>query len=89
MRWICEVRRRKHEGQKPPDGCPTCGVDSDKFLALGATAVMIGRDAIRAAIGGGSAGVRMQMERLGSVLKKGMLMTGCPDLDSIDRSILR
>ena len=71
------------------DGGVRTGFDVLKFLALGAAAVMIGRDAIRAAIGGGSAGVRMQMERLGSVLKKGMLMTGCPDLDSIDRSILR
>jgi len=55
---------------------------------LGATAVLIGRDVIRAAIGGGPKGVELQMARLGSVLKKGMLMTGCPDLASIDRNIL-
>jgi isopentenyl diphosphate isomerase/L-lactate dehydrogenase-like FMN-dependent dehydrogenase len=71
------------------DGGVRTGFDVLKFLALGATAVMIGRDALRAAIGGGSAGVAMQMERLGSVLKKAMLMTGCPDLSSVDRSILR
>jgi isopentenyl diphosphate isomerase/L-lactate dehydrogenase-like FMN-dependent dehydrogenase len=71
------------------DGGVRTGFDVLKFLALGATAVMIGRDAIRAAIGGGSAGVAMQMVRLGSVLKKAMLMTGRPDLSSIDDSILR
>lgn len=71
------------------DGGVRTGFDVLKFLALGAAAVMVGRDAIRAAIGGGSAGVTMQMERLGSVLKKAMLMTGCPDLASIDRSVLR
>ena len=59
-----------------------------KMLALGADAVLVGRDLIRAAIGGGAAGVRMQMERLQKVLAHGMVMAGCPDLKSINRSIL-
>ncbi len=70
------------------DGGVRTGYDVLKLLALGATAVLIGRDVIRAAIGGGPKGVELQMARLGSVLKKGMLMTGCPDLASIDRDIL-
>ncbi len=70
------------------DGGVRTGYDVLKLLGLGATAVLIGRDVIRAAIGGGSKGVELQMNRLGSVLRKGMLMTGCKDLASIDRRIL-
>ncbi len=65
------------------DGGIRTGYDVLKMLALGADAVLVGRDLVRAAIGGGAAGVRMQIERLGSVLRHGMLMTGCKDLASV------
>ena len=45
-------------------------------------------DVVRAAIGGGIAGVRLQMERLGTVLKQAMLMTGCADLAAIGPGVL-
>ena len=70
------------------DGGVRTGYDVLKMLALGADYVLVGRDLIRAAIGGGEAGVRLQMERLGTVLARAMLMTGCRDVGSIGPHIL-
>ena len=64
------------------------GFDVLKMLALGADAVLIGRDIVRAAVGGGSEGVRIQMEYLQKILKRAMLMTGCPTLKEITPDIL-
>jgi isopentenyl diphosphate isomerase/L-lactate dehydrogenase-like FMN-dependent dehydrogenase len=58
------------------------------MLALGAEGVLVGRDIIRAAIGGAEEGVRLQMEYLKETLSKAMLMTGCKDIKSIDGSVL-
>ncbi|EFK09778.1 dehydrogenase, FMN-dependent [delta proteobacterium NaphS2] len=70
------------------DGGVRTGYDVIKMLALGADAVLIGRDVIRAAVGGGSLGVRLQMERLRNTLKRAMKLTGCPDLSAITSDIL-
>ena len=70
------------------DGGVRTGYDVIKMLALGADAVLIGRDVIRAAVGMGSQGVRIHMERMLQILKRSMLMTRCPDLSTIDASIL-
>ncbi len=70
------------------DGGVRTGYDVLKMLALGADYVLVGRDLIRASIGGGEEGVRLQMERLGTVLRRAMFMTGCADVDSIGSSIL-
>jgi 4-hydroxymandelate oxidase len=70
------------------DGGVRTGYDVLKFIALGANAVLIGRDIIRAAIGGGRQGVSLQMKHLQSVLKRAMLLTGCPNLAAIRPSIL-
>jgi len=70
------------------DGGVRTGYDVLKMLALGANAVLVGRDLIRAAIGGGAPGVGLHMQHLGKVLKRAMLMTGCPDLKSIGGQIL-
>jgi len=70
------------------DGGVRTGYDAIKMLALGADAVLIGRDVIRAAVGGGSLGVRLQMERLQTTLKRAMKMTGCPDLSAVTSDIL-
>ncbi len=70
------------------DGGVRTGYDVLKMLALGANAVLLGRDVIRAVIGGGAPGVTLQMKRLQSVLAKAMLMTGCPTVSDINDSIL-
>ena len=70
------------------DGGIRTGYDALKMLALGAEGVLIGRDIIRAAIGGGAEGVRLQMEFLRETLSKAMLMTGCHDLDSVSEDII-
>ncbi|MFW9903569.1 MAG: alpha-hydroxy-acid oxidizing protein [Candidatus Thorarchaeota archaeon] len=70
------------------DGGIRTGYDVLKMLALGADAVLIGRDIVRAAVGGGSEGVRLQMDYLRETLKKAMKMTGCSSLDKITSKIL-
>lgn len=70
------------------DGGIRNGYDVLKMLALGAKAVLIGRDLIRAGIGGGAEGVRLQMEQHQKVFRQAMLMTGCRTLTDIDASRL-
>lgn len=31
-KWVCTVCGYVHEGENPPDKCPTCGVGPDKFV---------------------------------------------------------
>ena len=70
------------------DGGIRTGYDVLKMLALGAKAVLVGRDIVRAAVGAGSYGVRLQMEYLQKTLTKAMLMTGCKSLSEISSDIL-
>ena len=70
------------------DGGIRTGYDVIKMLALGADAVMLGRDVIRAAVGGGSLGVRLHMERVHGTLKRAMMMTGCSTLSAVSTDIL-
>jgi isopentenyl diphosphate isomerase/L-lactate dehydrogenase-like FMN-dependent dehydrogenase len=70
------------------DGGIRTGYDVLKMLALGADGVLVGRDLVRAAVGGGIEGVKIYMEYLQKTLAKAMLMTGCPDLASINEDIL-
>ena len=70
------------------DGGVRTGYDVLKMLALGADGVLIGRDAVRAAIGGGIEGVEVHMEYLKKTLGKAMLMTGCPSIKEISEDIL-
>jgi isopentenyl diphosphate isomerase/L-lactate dehydrogenase-like FMN-dependent dehydrogenase len=61
------------------------GFDVLKMLALGAKAVLLGRDIVRAALGGGAEGVRLHMEYVRGDLRRGMLQTSvnaAPDIDS-------
>jgi 4-hydroxymandelate oxidase len=67
------------------DGGVRTGYDAFKMLALGADCVLIGRDVIRAALGGGRLGVGLQMARFKATLSRAMVMTGCQNLAAIDR----
>jgi len=70
------------------DGGVRTGYDVLKMLALGAEAVLIGRDIVRAAVGGGIDGVRIHMEYLQKTLAKAMKMTDCKNLKEISSAIL-
>lgn len=70
------------------DGGIRTGYDVLKMLALGANAVLIGRDIVRAAVGAASDGVRLHMEYLHNTLAKAMFMTGCKSLSQISSDIV-
>lgn len=70
------------------DGGVRTGYDVLKMLALGADAVLVGRDVVRAAVGGGAEGVRLQMDYLRKTLVKAMLMAECASLADIGPQIL-
>ena len=70
------------------DGGVRTGYDVLKMLAIGAEAVLIGRDIVRAAVGAGIDGVRIQMEYFQKTLAKAMLMTNCKNLNDIGSEIL-
>jgi 4-hydroxymandelate oxidase len=70
------------------DGGVRNGYDVLKMLALGADAVLVGRDIVRAAVGGEAEGVRLQMATLEEDLSKAMKMTGCVALKDISSKIL-
>lgn len=71
------------------DGGVRSGVDVLKMLALGARAVLVGRPLAIAAIGGGPAGVKLQLEALADDLAVAMRLTGCGDLGDIGPQVLR
>lgn len=70
------------------DGGIRTGYDVLKMLALGAHAVLVGRDIVRAAVGAGGEGVRLQMDYLQKTLAKAMLVTGCRSIADITPDIL-
>ncbi|MBY8988314.1 MAG: alpha-hydroxy-acid oxidizing protein [Candidatus Lokiarchaeota archaeon] len=70
------------------DGGVRTGYDVLKMLAIGAESVLIGRDIVRAAVGAGIDGVRIQMEYLQKTLAKAMIMTNCNNLKGIGSDIL-
>jgi isopentenyl diphosphate isomerase/L-lactate dehydrogenase-like FMN-dependent dehydrogenase len=69
------------------DGGVRTGFDVIKMLALGADFVMVGREMIRAAIGGGIEGVRTEAEFLAKDLHKAMIMTSCNSISEISERI--
>ena len=70
------------------DGGIRTGYDVLKMLALGASGVLIGRDLIRAAVGGGIEGVKIHMNYLKQTLSKAMKMTNCRSIKDISSNIL-
>jgi len=70
------------------DGGIRTGYDVLKMLALGADAVLIGRDMVRVAVGAGIYGVKTHMEYLKQTLSKAMKMTNCKSLNDISQDII-
>jgi isopentenyl diphosphate isomerase/L-lactate dehydrogenase-like FMN-dependent dehydrogenase len=64
------------------------GSDVLKALALGADGVLVGQAILLGAIAAGEAGVRDVLMEMTGQLQRAMTLTGCPDLASVDGSIL-
>jgi 4-hydroxymandelate oxidase len=64
------------------------GFDVLKLLALGADGILVGRDMVRAALGGGAEGVKLHFDYLKSDLRRGMLLTSFNSIADINSSIL-
>lgn len=64
------------------------GSDVLKALAMGADGVLVGQAILLAAIADGAAGVRDMILEMTGQLQRAMTLTGCPDLASVDASIL-
>lgn len=86
---LIEVADRVH-GRVPLmlDGGIQRGTDVLKAIALGARAVLIGRPYCYALGVAGRAGVCRVVEILRGELEAAMMLTGAPDIGSIDRSLL-
>lgn len=82
---------RTIEGRIPIllDGGIRRGTDVLKALALGATAVLLGRPCIHGLATAGAIGVSHVMQILRAELEVAMALTGCRDLASIDSSVVR
>lgn len=65
------------------------GADIFKALALGATAVLIGRPYVYGLAVGGAAGVQEVLENLGADFELTMGLAGCASVEEIDASSLR
>ena len=70
------------------DGGIRRGTDVVKALALGASAVLIGRPYIYGLTIGGSDGVTRVVNLLRAEFEDAMALTGRPTIQSIDRSVL-
>lgn len=70
------------------DGGIRNGYDVLKMLGIGAEAVLIGRDTVRAAVGGGIEGVKLLYEWYQKTLAKAMKMTNVETLADITRDII-
>lgn len=71
------------------DGGIRSGVDVLKMIALGADAVLIGRPFSIATVGGLMEGVVTYIDQIKNELLSAMVLTGCPDIASVHRDILR
>jgi isopentenyl diphosphate isomerase/L-lactate dehydrogenase-like FMN-dependent dehydrogenase len=71
------------------DGGIRRGTDVLKALALGASAVLVGRPVIWGLAVNGRDGVYSVLEQLRAELEMAMMLAGCVGLESIDRALLR
>ncbi len=65
------------------------GVDILKALAVGATAILIGRPIAIAAVGMGAEGVSFYLNHLKKDLEKAMILTGCQTIGDITPDIIK
>jgi 4-hydroxymandelate oxidase len=70
------------------DGGVRCGADAFTALALGASAVLLGRPVLWALSAGGAAGVAHLLRMLHEELTETMVLAGRPALADLDRSAL-
>jgi 4-hydroxymandelate oxidase len=70
------------------DGGLRSGVDVLCALALGATAVLLGKPVLYALAAGGAEGVRACLEAVSADLAAAMALAGCVRLNEVDRSLL-
>jgi len=70
------------------DGGFRNATDIIKAIALGATAVMIGRPVTIAAVGMGAEGTEFYFEKMKKDLMKAMILTGCQSIDEIGKNII-
>ena len=69
------------------DGGVRTGSDVLKFLACGASAVLVGRPVVWGVFGGGKEGVRLLYERLAQELSVAMMLTSCPSVREVSHCI--
>ena len=71
------------------DGGVRRGTDIIKALALGATAVAVGRAYLYGLAAGGQAGVAKAIDLLRGELERGLRLMGCPDVAKLDARLIR
>jgi L-lactate dehydrogenase (cytochrome) len=71
------------------DGGIQSGQDVLKALALGAHGCLIGKAFLYALAAGGEAGVLQALEILRKELEVSMALSGCTDVQAINRQVLR
>jgi len=70
------------------DGGIRCGTDVLRALALGASAVQVGRPVLWGLAVAGEAGARRVLELLVEDLSRSMALAGCPDVAAVTRDLL-
>ena len=70
------------------DGGIRTGVDVLKLLALGADGVLVGRPLVVGVYGGGTAGVKLLLDKMTAELKQAMILTGCQSIKDIDSRVI-
>jgi 4-hydroxymandelate oxidase len=70
------------------DGGVRSGTDVLCALALGASAVLLGRPVLWALAAGGADGVRDCLDAVDADLRSALALAGCPDLAAADRSLV-
>lgn len=70
------------------DGGVRNGADVLKLIALGADAVLIGRPFVTAAFGGGREGVGLYIDSIKNELKTAMILTGCGNIEAINKNVI-